>query len=108
VAERAAVEERALEVPERSLDPGLGVWIAADCTRPELIMSREREEPWIVDRLCALPAQHHGLLAVVRAAVGAALEAAEGVLVPVHECVQVIGRVDRVRLARAVRQHARE
>jgi hypothetical protein len=75
VTERAAIEERALEIPECPLDAGLGVGIAAHRAWPKLIMSRECQKPWIVDRLCAFPAQHDGLLAVVRAAMGACPEA---------------------------------
>jgi hypothetical protein len=108
VAKRAAVEERALVLPERPLDAGLGVGRAADRARPKLVMSREGEESRIVDRLIALPARHHGLLTVVRAAVRAAAEATERLRVPVHQRVQVIGRIDRVELTWAVRQYVRE
>ena len=103
VAKRTAVEERPLEVPECALGPRLGIWVAAYRAGPKLIVSRECQKAWIVDGLCALPARHHGLLAVVDAAMSAAFEAVECLLVPVHQRVEVTGRVDRVRLARAAR-----
>src|SRR5262245_40822871 len=84
VAKRPAVEERALEVPERPLGPRLGIGVAAHRTRPKLIMSCECQKPRIVDGLCAFPARHHGLLAVVGTVMRAAAEPVECLLVAVH------------------------
>src|SRR6185437_4276740 len=57
VSERAAVEERALELPEAPLDPRLCIGVAAHGAGPELVVRREREEARVVDGLGALPAQ---------------------------------------------------
>src|SRR5437762_11004152 len=85
VAKRTAVEERPLEVPERSFGPRLGIGLTAHRARPKLIMSRKCQKARIVDWLCAFPARYHRLLAVVDATVRAAREAVECLLVPVHE-----------------------
>ena len=109
VAERAAIEERALDLPERALGARLVVGVTApDRDGTELVVAREREELRIVDGLIALPSQHDRLLAVVLALLGAALEALERQDVAVHQRVQVIGLVEAEELALARHQHVRQ
>ena len=70
--------------------------------RREAIVDREVDEAWVVDGLAALPAQHHGLLAVVLALREHALQPCECGHVSVHERVQVFPLVDGEALAAAV------
>jgi hypothetical protein len=56
----------------------------------ELVVAGEREEARIVDGLAALPPQDDGLLAVVLALGRTPLEAIEGLLVSVHQGVQIV------------------
>ncbi len=65
VEEGAAVEKRALGLPEAALDAGLGVGLAAYRARAKLVVCREGEEARIVDGLLSLPAQDDILLTVV-------------------------------------------
>lgn len=102
VVERAGVEERANHLPEAPLDARLGVGQAADGSWTELVVSREGEEPRVVDRLRALPSEDDGLLAVVSASLRGATEALEGVGVTVHQRVQVIREEDVEVLSGAV------
>jgi hypothetical protein len=70
VAELAAVEERALDLPKRALLPWLVVGVPASYgERTNLVVAREREKERIADGLIALPAQYDRLLAVVLAPV---------------------------------------
>ncbi|XXT55491.1 hypothetical protein WMF28_23400 [Sorangium sp. So ce590] len=89
VDEGATVEEGALDLPKSTLDTWLGVGLAAHAARPKLVVCGEGEEARIVDGLLPLPSQHDGLLAVIRAARGGALELVEGTDVAIHERVEV-------------------
>lgn len=109
VAEAPAVEEAPLELPETSLHPRLVVGVAgAAGHRPELVVSGEGEKARVVDGLAPLPAEHDGLLAVVLARPGGALEPSEGGEVPVHEGVEVAAGEDTVALAGGVGEHVGE
>ena len=108
VAEGAAVEKRSLELPEASLDARLGVGVAAHGARPELVVGREGEKARVVDGLLPLPSEHHWFLAVVDAAVGAALEAGEGLRVAVHERVEVSQPVEVEEFAPGVDEYIGE
>ena len=85
IAKGAAVEERALVLPEAPFDTWFGVGFPAHGGGPDPVVCGEGEIPRIVDGLRSLPAEHDGFLAVVLAPDGAAAEAREGALVAVHE-----------------------
>ena len=106
--EGAAVEKGPLGLPEAPLDAGLGVGLAAHGARAKLVVGGEGEEAWIVDGLLPFPPQHDGLLAVVGARRGAAPEAREGLVVPVHERVEVRVPVEVEELAPGVDEHVGE
>jgi hypothetical protein len=80
----------------------------ADRERTELVVTREREEAWIVNRLLALPAQHDRLLTVVLGPVRAAAEPREGASVAVHQRVEVVALVEPEVLPLADDEHVRE
>src|SRR5882672_3138852 len=89
VAKLAAVEERALDFPERPLGPRLVVRVSAPNGQwTKFVVTREREESRIVDRLIALPSEHDGLLTIVFALMRAAGEPGERAVVPVHQRVE--------------------
>ena len=108
VAEGAAIEKRALGLPEAPLDAGLGVGIAAHGARSKLVVSGEGEEAWIVDGLLPLPAQDDVFLAVVGAHLRASPEARESLDVPLQERVEVGVAVEVVVLAPGVDEHVGE
>ncbi|MBK8938197.1 MAG: hypothetical protein IPM79_11275 [Polyangiaceae bacterium] len=94
VREGSTIEEGALDLPEAALDAWLVVWVSApDGHRPEAVVGREGEHARVVDGLVALPAQDHGLLAVVLA-LAQRPESVEGADVPVHERKEVRLPVD--------------
>src|SRR5690606_26718678 len=101
-------QEGALVRPEAALDVGTQVRISAPRPRTHLVMGAEGQRTWIVDRLVALPADHHRLLAVVLAALGDATEALEGLHVSRHQRVDVVALVGLVVLALAVREDVRK
>jgi len=108
VAERPAVEKGALELPKTPLDAGFCIGIPTHGAGPELVVRREGEEARIVDGLGPLPAQGDKLLAVVRARVGAALEAVERADVSVEERVEVVALEDVEEFPGAVREDVGE
>jgi hypothetical protein len=108
VAERTAVEERALELPEASLHAWLCIGVPAHGPGSELVVRCEREKARVVDGLGTLPPERDELLAVVRAALGAALEALERAHVPIKERVEVVATEDVEELPRAVGEDVRE
>src|SRR5882672_64670 len=109
VAKLAAVEERALDFPERPLRPRLVVGVSASNGHwTKLVVTRECEEARIVDGLIALPAEHDRLLAVVLALARAAVEPDERAVVSVHQRVQVIRLVESEVLPLARYKHVRQ
>lgn len=90
IVERAGIEERADHFPKAPLDARLCVGLAADGARTELVVRGERQEPRVVDRLGALPAEDDGLLTVVGAALRGASEAIERGGMSIHQRVEII------------------
>src|SRR5690606_35550708 len=90
IAKFTPYQEGALVRPEAALDVGTQVRISAPRPRTHLVMGAEGQKTWIVDRLVALPADHHRLLAVVLAALGDATEALEALHVSRHQRVDVV------------------
>ena len=82
IAEGASVEERALVLPEAALGARLGIGATSYGSGADAVVCREGEVVRVVDGLLALPAQDDGLLAVVLAGRGVAVEACEGSPVP--------------------------
>ena len=109
VAEAAGIEEAALEFPEAALDAGLVVGVVAPAgQRRKLVVRGVGEEARVVDRLIALPSQDYGLLAVVLASMGGAIEAGKGGVMAVHQRVVVAAKEGAATLARRVGEHVRE
>ena len=106
VTERATIEKRALDLPERSFGARLVVRVSTTHRQgSKLVVTRKREEAWIVDGLIALPPKDDGLLAIVFRLPCAALEACEGEHVSIHQGVKVVAREERKELSTAVHEN---
>lgn len=109
VAKLSTVEEGPLELPEGPLDARLVIGVAAAHREGlKLIVGREGKEARVVDRLIALPPEHHWLLTVVFALPRAPIEAAKGLLVPIHQCMQIAALVESNRFSFAAYQDVGE
>jgi hypothetical protein len=108
IDEGSAIEKGAFDLPEATLDAGLGIGVATHGTRSIFVIGGKGQEARVVDGLLSFPAQHHGFLAVVRAGPCAALESREGVHVPVQERRQVDLSVQVDEFATRIDEHIRE
>ncbi len=108
VSKGAAVEERALVLPEAPLDTRFGIGFPAHRGRLDSVVCREGEIPWIVDGLMPFPPEHDGFLAVVLASGSASAEARERALVAVHQGEEIRGAEDSEVLSLRVDQDVRE
>jgi hypothetical protein len=108
IAKGTAVEKRALVLPKASLDARFCVWFSAHGVGLDSVVRGEGEIPQIVDGLMAFPSEYDGLLAVVLASGGAAVEAGEGALVAVHQGEEVERAEDSEVLSLGKDQDVRE
>src|SRR5690606_4439600 len=108
IAKLAPHQERALMSQEATLDVGSRVGITFERPGPELVVSGESEELGVVDRLASLPANGHGFLSVVLAAVSGPVEASKRGNVLVHERVGVVAGVGPIELPLAVDERVSE
>ena len=108
-AELATAEQVFLHKTELSLDLTLGLWPPTPTGhRPEAVVSGERQEAGVVDRLAVLVTGHHRFHVVVQAGGSHAVHVLEGVDVLADRGFQVGRRRESQILPAGVPQHVAE